>query len=76
MISCEEAAIICNKTQYKEASLSEKLKLKLHILICKACNSYVKKNIRLSTLCRKAPLYTLTEAEKEAIRDRIEKFQE
>lgn len=76
MISCEEAAIICNKTQYSEASLSDKLKLRLHILICRACKVYVKKNTRLSTLCQKAPLHALTETEKEAIRNRLEKFQE
>ena len=27
MISCEEAAIICNKTQYKEATFLEKIKI-------------------------------------------------
>ena len=75
MISCEKAAIICNKAQYNEASIMEKLKLRWHILLCRVCNAYVKKNVKLTTLCRKAPLYGLTEAEKEGIRDRLSNFQ-
>ncbi len=75
MISCEEAALICNKTQYRESSLIDRLKLRLHIFICKACKVYVKKNTRLSTLCQKATLHALTESEKEDIRNRLEKFQ-
>lgn len=75
MISCEEAAVICNKTQYKEASLLEKMQLRWHILLCSVCNAYVKKNIKLTSLCSKASLYGLTEAEKDAIRDRITKLQ-
>ena len=74
MISCKEAAIICNKSQYREASFIEKLKLELHILMCKACNQYVKKNTKLTNLCRKAPLKGLTEAEKEAIKENIAKY--
>lgn len=73
MISCKEAAIICNKTQYREASLIEKLKLQLHILTCKACNQYVKMNTKLTDLCRKAPLQALTEAEKEVLKENIAK---
>ncbi len=75
MISCEEATIICNKTQYKEASFVEKLKLRLHILICKTCGKYVKKNTRLTYLCNQAPLNSLTEAEKEALKERLVKHQ-
>jgi hypothetical protein len=75
MISCEEAALICNKAQYREASLIEKFKLRWHVALCRVCNAYVKKNVKLTSLCRKASLYGLTEAEKEAIRDRISKFQ-
>ena len=43
MISCDEAVVICNKSQYKEASFSEKLKLKLHILFCSSCAVIFKK---------------------------------
>jgi hypothetical protein len=64
MISCEEASIICNKTQYKEASFLEKMKLRFHILFCKACAAFTKKNGRLTALCQKARLRGLSEEEK------------
>lgn len=73
MISCEEAAIICNKSQYNEASFIEKIKLKLHILICAACSKYVKKNTKLTELCAKAPLHGLTEHEKQLLRERLQR---
>jgi hypothetical protein len=75
MISCEKAAIICNKAQYREASVIEKLKLRWHIALCRVCNAYVKKNVKLTNLCRKAQLYGLTEAEKEGISDRLSNYQ-
>jgi predicted metal-binding protein len=44
MITCEKAAQICDKAQYNEATLFEKLKLNLHLFICKACTKHAKKN--------------------------------
>ncbi len=64
MISCEKAAVICNKMQYKEASLKEKIQLKFHLLICKTCSVFSKKNTQLTSLCEKANLYSLSEGEK------------
>lgn len=43
-ITCKEANEICNKAQYNEASLYEKMKLNLHILTCKICALYSKQN--------------------------------
>ncbi len=64
MISCEKAAIICNKTQYREATFMEKMKLRLHLFMCKTCSSFTSKNTQLTTLCEKAHLKGLTEKEK------------
>ena len=44
MISCDEATAICDKSQYGEASFWEKLKLNLHLLMCKHCRGYSKQN--------------------------------
>ena len=71
MISCEEAQIICHKTQYKEASFWDTLKLRFHLLICKACNSFSAKNTKLSTLCEKAPLHTLSEQDKMKMKKKL-----
>ncbi len=64
MISCEEAAIICNKSQYKEATFLEKMKLRFHLFMCKTCSAFTKKNTEFTTLCEKANLQSLSEMEK------------
>ncbi len=64
MISCEEAAIICNKVQYKEVTFTEKLKLRFHLFVCRTCAVFTKKNTQLTTLCQKANLQGLSEEEK------------
>lgn len=71
MISCDEAAIICNKTQYREASFIEKLKLRFHLLVCKVCPDYVKKNTQLTVLCQKAHLKSLSEKDKLRMKEEL-----
>ncbi|MCL6264892.1 hypothetical protein [Flagellimonas myxillae] len=71
-ISCEEAATICNKSQYKEAGLWETIKLRFHIFTCKTCAKFTKKNKTLTTLCDKANLNTLSEAEKKVMKKDLE----
>jgi len=39
MISCDKAAIICNKAQYREATFMEKIKLRFHLFMCKTLHS-------------------------------------
>ncbi len=73
MISCEEAAIICNKTQYKEASFLEKMKLELHILFCRACAGFSRKNQKLTVLCEKAQLRSLSEEDKLRMKNELKK---
>jgi len=51
-ISCHEAGNICDRSQYKESSLWERIKLEMHILWCVKCNAYVKKNSMLSKLLK------------------------
>ncbi|MBU2997154.1 hypothetical protein KO500_11955 [Cellulophaga baltica] len=71
MNSCEKAAIICNKSQYNEATFIEKIKLKLHILICDKCLKFSKKNGELTNLCDKAKLKSLSINEKEALKEKL-----
>ncbi len=56
--------MICDKMQYKEASLKEKIQLKFHLLICKTCSVFSKKNTQLTSLCQKADLHSLSQSEK------------
>ena len=69
MISCEKAAIICNKTQYREATFMEKLKLKFHLAMCKTCPDFSSRNAKLTSLCQKADLQSLSEADKLKMKD-------
>ncbi|WP_034062004.1 hypothetical protein [Lacinutrix jangbogonensis] len=48
--SCEEANHSCDKMQYKEATLWEKVKLNLHLIWCAACRKYSKNNAKLTNL--------------------------
>lgn len=72
MISCEKATLICNKTQYNEASFMEKLKLQFHLLLCKTCSAFTKKNAEFTVLCEKANLQSLTEQEKLKMKEQLQ----
>nr|WP_291870831.1 hypothetical protein [Maribacter sp.] len=71
MISCEKAQLICDKAQYKEASFLDKIKLHIHLLICKTCAGHSKKNGRLTKLCNKAPLHSLSEGDKKTMKQKL-----
>ena len=43
-LSCDEATKICDKNQYKEASIWELIKLNIHLFLCKKCGLYTKQN--------------------------------
>ncbi|AWX43855.1 hypothetical protein HME9304_00846 [Flagellimonas maritima] len=70
-ISCEQASTICNKSQYQEASFWEIQKLKLHILMCKTCAKFSRKNTVLTSLCDKAGLSILSENDKDEMRKKL-----
>ncbi len=72
MISCDKAAIICNKSQYGEASFMDKMKFKFHLLMCKTCSAFTKKNTKLTVLCEKANLKGLSEQEKLKMKDQLQ----
>lgn len=70
-LNCEEAAGYCNKAEYEEASLQDKIKLRLHLFFCNQCKEYNHNNHKLSRLLDKADLQACTEEEKETYRQRI-----
>ena len=43
-LKCDDANHVCDKSQYKEASFIEKIKLTFHLMYCKACRKYSKNN--------------------------------
>jgi len=73
MISCDKAAHLCNKSQYKEATFIEKLQLKFHLLICKVCSVHSAKNSKLTSLCKQAKLHSLSKKDKAEMKKLIDK---
>lgn len=78
MINCDEATTICDKSQYGEASLSDKILLNLHLLLCKCCKSYSKQNTLMSRLFGKyltpcSDHEKLSKEEKSALEESLKK---
>jgi len=71
-ISCEDANHTCDKNQYREATLWEKIKLTIHLAWCSACREYTKNNSKLSKLIKQKPIKLETEA-KEKLQSAFEK---
>lgn len=72
MISCEEAQVICNKKQYREASISERAHLMLHNLFCRGCLRFSRKNSRLTRMICRADLRSLSQEEKQRLKHQLE----
>lgn len=69
---CDEAVHVCDKSQYNEASFFEKLKLKMHILICALCRGHAKRNTKLTETINAANIKTLLPEEKEQLKSRLQ----
>lgn len=79
-ITCDEATMICDKSQYNESTLFEKIQLNLHFLRCKICRLYTKQNNKMSDLfkmkaadCQKEKP-CLSASDKEAFKKQLEEF--
>lgn len=64
VIPCDEANHVCDKTQYKNATLWEKIKLNIHLLYCRACRDYTKNNTKLTKAIQKSKVECLDKASK------------
>ena len=72
LIDCSEASRFCDKAQYREASFTERLRMRLHYLICESCRKYQTDNSRLTKLIEKAGIQTCTKDEKELYRKNLQ----
>ena len=72
-LSCNEANHVCDKNQYKEASLLEMIKLNLHLLYCRACRNYTSKNMKLTKLLTSDKVEALDNSVKEKMQTDFEK---
>ncbi len=72
-IPCNDANHVCDKTQYKEASLWEKIKLNIHLIYCRACRKYTKNNTKLTKAITKSEVECLDKKCKETMKLNFEK---
>lgn len=70
-LDCEEALKFCDKSEYKETNLSNRIRLKVHLLLCESCRKYHEKNRKLSLLMTRASLKTCTLEEKEMFKMKL-----
>ena len=70
-ISLEKAKQICTKSQYGEATWWELLQLNLYLLFSKECSDFSAKNKKLTSLCERAGLDTLSEDEKDDMKKKL-----
>ena len=72
-LNCDEANNICNKSQYREASFLEKIKLTIHLIYCKACRLYSRNNAKLTDCINKSQVTCLDKSKKNEIKNSFEK---
>ncbi|REH56565.1 hypothetical protein C7448_101605 [Tenacibaculum gallaicum] len=79
-ITCDEATTICDKSQYGEASVYEKLQLNWHLFVCKVCALYSKQNRKMSQIlkvktnnCNKDKI-CLSSKDKEELKEQLSKL--
>ncbi|MFB9057244.1 hypothetical protein ACFFU9_10885 [Mariniflexile ostreae] len=72
-IPCDKAHIVCDKAQYREASLWEKAKLITHLAFCKICRKYTKNNTKLTDKIKESQIQCLDRKDKAAMKKDFEK---
>ncbi|MCF8715887.1 hypothetical protein JM658_13710 [Joostella atrarenae] len=70
-VSCEEAQHICDKMQYGEATLLDKIKLSCRLIWCNATKSYSKRNATLTQLCKEAEIKTMDPKKKQELKKKL-----
>ena len=68
MMPCDEANHVCDKAQYKEATLWEKIKLNVHLIYCKVCRKYSKNNAALTKTLNNSNIECLDKKCKDAMK--------
>jgi len=70
-LNCDKANYTCDKIQYNDATLLQKIKLTIHLAYCAACRKYTKKNAKLTKLIVQKPI-KLSTSEKSKLQSAFE----
>ena len=73
ILPCDEAGHVCDKTQYKEATLWEKIKLNIHLIYCRACRKYTKNNAKLTKTINTSQVECMDRVAKETLKENFQK---
>lgn len=71
-IDCEEAKLICDKSQYNESSWWERFRLNLRLIYCNITRSYVKRNRKLTNTVNQKEVECMEKSKKEALKTAFE----
>lgn len=71
-ISCDEAKIICDKSQYGEAGFWDIIKLKLRLSWCHITRAYSSNNAKLTELMDESKIQVLELNEKEEMQQKLQ----
>ena len=71
-MNCQDVNQICDKNQYKEAGLFEKIKLTIHLIYCKTCKKYSSRNKKLTDTLVKCNIKTVPKEDKNAMKDKLQ----
>ena len=72
-IPCDEANHVCDKSQYKESTFWEKVRLNIHLIYCRACRKYTKNNQQLTKMVKKQKVEILPVNEKAAMQEQFDR---
>ncbi len=72
IFKCGEAAHVCDKSQYRESSLFERMLMKMHHLMCRICRKHSSENGKLSEAINKSNVKVLSEKDKSVLKEKIQ----
>ncbi|MFV9550063.1 hypothetical protein [Algibacter sp. PT7-4] len=72
-ISCEEAQHICDKSQYDESTIWERIELTIRLSWCKYTKAYYKRNKKLTKALEKAEVECLDQDCKDSMKKEFNK---
>lgn len=68
---CKKANATCDKCQYDEAPLWDRIKLAIHLILCNNCRRYRQKNKKLTSLLQQADFDSLNQEEKSELHSKF-----
>ncbi|MEH6407099.1 MAG: hypothetical protein V7767_07450 [Leeuwenhoekiella sp.] len=70
-VDCKKAGQVCDKSQYREARLREKVGLIVHLVYCNTCRKYSKRNNKLTKIINSPKVQKMPEEDKKILRQRL-----